>query len=86
MSAIRTPVLIVGGGPVGLTLGIDLAHRGQRALIVEERVDPRKINGLNEYDLSIAEARANAFFANGMKLANMFANESRIRNVVAAFL
>ncbi|MEY3466234.1 MAG: hypothetical protein RL603_1833, partial [Pseudomonadota bacterium] len=40
MSAIRTPVLIVGGGPVGLTLGIDLAHRGQRALIVEERVDP----------------------------------------------
>jgi 2-polyprenyl-6-methoxyphenol hydroxylase-like FAD-dependent oxidoreductase len=40
VSAIRTPVLIVGGGPVGLTLGIDLAHRGQRALIVEERVDP----------------------------------------------
>ena len=34
---IRTPVLIVGGGPVGLTLGIDLAHRGQPALLVEER-------------------------------------------------
>jgi 2-polyprenyl-6-methoxyphenol hydroxylase-like FAD-dependent oxidoreductase len=34
---IRTPVLIVGGGPVGLTLGIDLAHRGQSALLVEER-------------------------------------------------
>ncbi|MBU6377464.1 MAG: FAD-dependent oxidoreductase [Gammaproteobacteria bacterium] len=37
---IRTPVLIVGGGPVGLTLGIDLAHRGQRALLVEERLAP----------------------------------------------
>jgi 2-polyprenyl-6-methoxyphenol hydroxylase-like FAD-dependent oxidoreductase len=37
---IRTPVLIVGGGPVGLTLGIDLAHRGQRALLVEERLVP----------------------------------------------
>jgi len=34
---IRTPVLIVGGGPVGLTLGIDLAHRGQPSLLVEER-------------------------------------------------
>lgn len=34
---IRTPVLIVGGGPVGLTLGMDLAHRGQPSLLVEER-------------------------------------------------
>lgn len=37
---IETPVLIVGGGPVGLTLGIDLAHRGQRSLLVEERTGP----------------------------------------------
>ena len=31
------PVLIVGGGPVGLTLGIDLAIRGIDCLIVEQR-------------------------------------------------
>ncbi len=37
---IETPILIVGGGPVGLTLGIDLAHRGQAALLVEERSAP----------------------------------------------
>ncbi|RVT90978.1 FAD-dependent monooxygenase [Sphingomonas crocodyli] len=37
---IETPVLIAGGGPVGLTLGIDLAHRGQPSLIVEERTGP----------------------------------------------
>jgi len=37
---IETPILIVGGGPVGLTLGIDLAHRGQRSLLVEERTGP----------------------------------------------
>lgn len=37
---IETPVLIAGGGPVGLTLGIDLAHRGQRALVIEERDGP----------------------------------------------
>lgn len=36
----ETPVLVVGGGPVGLTLGIDLAHRGQQALLVEERTGP----------------------------------------------
>ena len=37
---IETPLLIVGGGPVGLTLGLDLAHRGQKALLVEERSGP----------------------------------------------
>ena len=37
---IETPVLIAGGGPVGLSLGIDLALRGQRALLVEERTGP----------------------------------------------
>jgi len=31
------PVLIVGGGPVGLTMGADLAARGVRSLLVEER-------------------------------------------------
>ncbi len=34
---IRTPVLIVGGGPVGLTLAIDLARRGQSCMLVEQR-------------------------------------------------
>jgi len=36
----QTPILIVGGGPVGLALGIELAHRGQPALLVEERTGP----------------------------------------------
>ncbi|WP_376087251.1 FAD-dependent monooxygenase [Roseomonas sp. CCTCC AB2023176] len=36
----RLPVLIVGGGPVGLTLGIELAHRGVASLLVEERTGP----------------------------------------------
>lgn len=34
------PVVIVGAGPVGLTLGIDLARRGQRCLLIEERTQP----------------------------------------------
>jgi 2-polyprenyl-6-methoxyphenol hydroxylase-like FAD-dependent oxidoreductase len=36
----RVPVLIAGGGPVGLTLGIDLAHRGVPSLLVEPRHGP----------------------------------------------
>ncbi|WP_369171933.1 FAD-dependent oxidoreductase [Streptomyces sp. R28] len=40
--AVRTDVLIVGAGPTGLTLGIDLARRGVDALVVEraERLFP----------------------------------------------
>lgn len=42
----KVPVLIIGGGPVGLTLGMELASRGVETLIVEQRAafeapDPR---------------------------------------------
>ncbi|HEX7382461.1 MAG TPA: FAD-dependent monooxygenase, partial [Nevskiaceae bacterium] len=35
--ALRTPVLIVGAGAVGLTLAIDLAWRGVRVVLMEQR-------------------------------------------------
>ena len=34
----RIPVLIVGGGPVGLTLALELGWRGIRCLLVEPNV------------------------------------------------
>ena len=42
----KVPVLIIGAGPVGLTLGMELASRGVETLIVEQRAafeapDPR---------------------------------------------
>src|SRR6185437_1374611 len=36
-AAIDTPVLIAGGGPIGLALAADLGRRGVRTLLVEER-------------------------------------------------
>lgn len=37
----ETQVLIVGGGPVGLTLAIDLAKRGIRSVLVEQKPEPQ---------------------------------------------
>lgn len=34
------PVLIVGGGPVGLTLAIDLGQRGVECLLIDKRPEP----------------------------------------------
>jgi 2-polyprenyl-6-methoxyphenol hydroxylase-like FAD-dependent oxidoreductase len=36
----KTPVLIVGGGPVGLTLAIDLGQRGIECVLVDKRPAP----------------------------------------------
>ncbi len=40
MQRIETPVLIVGGGPVGLALAADLTSKGVRSLLVETRTEP----------------------------------------------
>ena len=37
MPRLAAPVLIVGGGPVGLSLAMDLAWRGMRVLVIEQR-------------------------------------------------
>lgn len=40
MTDLDTPVLIVGGGPVGLTTSIDLARRGVRSILIDKRAKP----------------------------------------------
>ncbi len=51
----ETPVLIVGGGPAGLALALDLAWRGHRSTIVEQGPEKGemlfKAGGLNERTL-----------------------------------
>ena len=53
MGSIDTPVLIIGGGPVGLSLALDLAWRGNRSIVAEREsaigaVMLAKANGLHE--------------------------------------
>ncbi len=38
-----TDVLIAGGGPVGLTLAVDLGQRGVRAMLIEQKNAPQRL-------------------------------------------
>ncbi len=40
MTAVEVPVLIVGGGPAGLTASLLLSHHGVASLLVERRTEP----------------------------------------------
>ena len=55
--SIPTQVLIVGGGPVGLTLAMDLAQRGIRVLVAEIRrrgeAPPVKCNHISARSMEI---------------------------------
>lgn len=37
MRSVDTPVLIVGGGPIGLTIALLLAHQGVRSMVIERK-------------------------------------------------
>ena len=43
MADATTPVVIVGGGPVGIGLAIDLGQRGIRSIVVERYTEPQPI-------------------------------------------
>ena len=39
----NTDVIVIGAGPVGLTLALDLARRDVRVLLVEKRTEPLQL-------------------------------------------
>lgn len=53
---------------------------------VEEPVNPGTVHGINEYSLTIAEQRAQAFFANGLRLTEIMAREVEIETLYLGLL
>ena len=55
---VKTRVLVVGAGPVGLTLAMDLAQRGIPVTVVETRAEMQPC--LIAFDGDFSQARAGA--------------------------
>lgn len=53
---------------------------------VEESITKGQTNGLNEYNLKVAEARATQFFSNGLRLIRMFQQDTKIDTLILALL
>lgn len=53
---------------------------------IEERVDPKTINGVNEYNIDIAKARLTKFFQRGLEMVEMARSRSSIDVLVLAVL
>lgn len=53
---------------------------------VEEPVDAASVHGLNAYNLEVAKARAEKFFQNSLRLAQIMARESTVRQMWIGFL
>lgn len=64
-----TPVLIAGGGPVGLTLAMDLAWRGVDVVVLEER--PRD---------TVREVKCNHISARSMEIFRRLGVAGKLRN------
>lgn len=53
---------------------------------VEEQVVPEAVHGLNEYNLDVARSRAEHFFKNWLRLADILARETKITTLFLAGL
>ena len=53
---------------------------------VEEEVKGGQVGGVNEFNLDTARARADKFFANGVRLIKLFQKDTKISNVVVPLL
>ena len=53
---------------------------------IEERVDPKVVDGVNEFNLEISTARVEKFFQNGLSMIEMCRARTRIDTLVLALL
>lgn len=80
---------ITGGAPKPTRLIADNSYDGEATAVavasdwhVEETVDPKHVNGLNEFNLDIAEQRINKFFKNVVKITEIQRNGTKIDRLV----
>lgn len=80
-----------GFKPVSIRAGATKESEATAFLIAsdwhyEERIKPGEVNGLNKYNLSIANRRIRTFFQNSLKLINLTKQDIKIENIVLALL
>lgn len=86
---VEVALSITGGPPKPTRLVVDNSYDGEATAVavasdwhVEETVDPKNVNGLNEYNLDIAEQRINKFFRNVVKLTEIQRKGAKIDRLV----
>lgn len=52
----------------------------------DERIDPKTVNGLNEFNATIAQRRVETFFKAGLRLTDILAKDVEIKTIVLALL
>jgi len=66
-----TQVLVVGAGPVGLTLAVDLGLRGVQCLLIEEKAAPAKLPKMERCNARTMEIYRRMGIAEGVRRAGL---------------
>jgi 2-polyprenyl-6-methoxyphenol hydroxylase-like FAD-dependent oxidoreductase len=66
-----TQVIVVGAGPVGLTLALDLAHRGIRCVLIEQKPEPQFLPKMERCNARTMEMFRRIGLADAIRAAGM---------------
>src|SRR5580692_12253728 len=66
-----TQVIIVGAGPVGLTLALDLGHRGIRCALIEQKPEPQFLPKMERCNARTMEMYRRVGLADAIRAAGM---------------
>src|SRR5260370_38503918 len=76
-----TQVIIVGAGPVGLTLALDLGHRGIRCALIELKQEPQFLPKMERCNARTMEMNRRIGLADAIRAAGLPADSPRDVNV-----
>jgi 2-polyprenyl-6-methoxyphenol hydroxylase-like FAD-dependent oxidoreductase len=66
--ALSSSVIIIGAGPCGLMLAIELGRRGIGAVVLEEKISPQRFPAANATQARTMEHYRRLGFANGHRV------------------